>query len=122
MRIGILVLASAVLPALASSRVRADDAVTPVRGVVIGDAVPPFEAVDVDGVPFSLATARTISEADALAAVLSAAKGYGGGDAKADTAIASLTGMLRDGKLDPAAKTALVQAAWRQYGLIASDA
>ncbi len=100
----------------------ADPVVAPARAIGIGEAVTDVHAVDVDGVAFSLAGARVIPEADALSVVLAAAREFGGGDAKADTAIASLSGLSKDGSLDPARKTALVQTAWKRYGLIASDA
>ena len=84
--------------------------------------MPDFTSTDVDGVAFSLATARTITEADATAATLAAAKSFGGADAKPDTVIATLSGVVTDGALDAAKKTTLVQSAWRPYGLVASDA
>ncbi len=99
---------------------RAGEPPLPTRGVAIGEAVPDFEAVDADGVPFSLASAREISDADALAAVAAAAKKFGAANATAETTIDSLPGVAKDGKPDPALRTGFVQAAWTRYGLVAS--
>ena len=104
---------------LIPSRARAEGPVAaPTRGVVIGDAVPDFASADVDGVPFTLASARTIADADATSAALAAARAFGGADAKAETAITDLPGV----RSDAAKKTKCVQAAWTRYGLVASDA
>ena len=114
------ILALAAVLAIATPPGRAGDAPAPVRGVGIGEAVPRFEAVDADGVPFSLAAARTIPEAEAVAAVVAAAKAFGGADATAETTIDSLRGVCVDGKPQPALRTSFVQAAWTRYGLVAS--
>lgn len=115
-----LALAALVLAGAPSSR--AGEPPLAIRGVGIGEPVPAFEAVDADGAPFSLATARTIPEDEALAAATTAAKAYGGADATATTTLDSLPGVKVDGKPDPALRTAVVQAAWRRYGLVASAA
>ncbi len=94
----------------------------PPKALGIGDTLPPFEAKDVDGVAFSLAAARTISEADATASVAAAAKSFGAPDAKAATAIDALPGVAKDGKPDPARRAAFVQAAWKSWGLVATPA
>jgi peroxiredoxin len=94
----------------------------PQKAVGIGEVLPPFEAKDVDGASFSLATARTITEADAAASVAAAAKSFGAPDAKATTAIDALPGVAKDGKPDPAKRAAFVQAAWKSWGLVATPA
>lgn len=117
-----LVLALALVGAAAPAR--AGDppapASTPPRALAIGEPLPDFEARDVDGGSFSLAAARRIGEPEATAAVLAAAKRYGAADAKPDTAIDTLPGVAKDGRADPALRTAFVQAALRPYGLVAS--
>jgi len=122
MRVLAAAFALAALLVTGSPTGRAGEPALAVRGITIGDTVPSFEAVDADGAPFSLATARQISDADALAAATTAAKAFGGADATAATALDTLKGVLVGGLPDPALRTSLVQAAFRRYGLVASAA
>lgn len=112
-----LLLALLALPALAE-----DEAAAPRTPLVIGDVVPNFELVDLDGKPFRLADARAIDEAGALAQVLAAAKAVAGGaEVGADTALADLPGLEGDGgTLDADKARAMLLAAGRPYGLMAS--
>jgi len=89
------------------------------RGVPIGDVVPDFQAVDADGVAFSLAGARTIAPEGAVASVLAAAKAAGTTDASEATKIDAV--VAAGGPVDPARRVAFIQAAWRPYGLVASE-
>jgi hypothetical protein len=101
---------------------RGDEAPAPVRGVRIGEVVPAFDAVDPDGRPFSLATARTIREVDALAAATDAAKRAGASDPKTETPRDGIPGVLAEGRVDAGKRVALVQEAFRPFGLVASEA
>lgn len=98
---------------LAAPGLAGGDALTePTR---IGDVVPSFELKSLDGGSFSLADARSITEEQALADVLAAAKGLAGdGDVTGDTALASLSGLGGDGTKI----RALLLQVGRPYGLI----
>jgi len=87
------------------------------KPITIGDSVPHFELKDLAGGTFSLEKARQITEQDALAAVLAAAKSRAGGAAlAAETELASLSGLG-----DDAARKAFLQEVGRPYGLIVTE-
>jgi hypothetical protein len=91
--------------------------------LAIGEKAPDLAATDLEGKPFTLATARTVTEADALAAVLAAAKAL---DAPADLAatdpLDKVPGLKDEGGLAKAKVAAFANAAGRAYGLVADEA
>lgn len=107
---------------LTASVVLGDDAAAAKKPTLaIGEAAPAFVAKDLDGLDFSLATARTITDEQALAAVASAAKAYGAGAAlKATDGLEKLPGLKKGDAVDRALVVELAQAAGKPYGLIAS--
>jgi hypothetical protein len=91
------------------------------KGMSIGDTAPAFEATDLDGKAFALASARAIKPEDALAAVNAAAKAAGSkSDLKRENSLENVPGLKADASLDAAKVAALANAAGKAYGLIAT--
>lgn len=88
------------------------------RPIAIGDTVPTFQLKDLAGATFDLSKARTISEADALAAIQAAVK------ARAESAAVETTTQLASipGLADEAARRAFLQDVGRGWGLIVDEA
>ncbi len=94
-----------------------------VRPLAIGEKAPDLEAKDLDGKPFALATARTVSAADALAAVNAAARTLGAkADLAADAALTTIPDLKGESGLVPSKVVALANAAGRTHGLVADEA
>lgn len=92
-------------------------------GLRIGEPLPAFEAVDLDGVPLRSEDLRTALSPDAaLALVNDAAKTLGATAAlAADTGLASVPALAADGAVDKAKVVALAGAAGRRLGLVADE-
>jgi|GEM_PF-2253640 len=128
-----LVTALALVPAaIAAPSARAADAppvaappvaAPAVRPLAVGEKAPDFTAADLDGKPFALATARTITAADALAAVNAAARTLGAkADLAADAALTTIPDLQGGDGLVPSKVVALGNAAGRVHGLVADEA
>jgi hypothetical protein len=109
--------------AICATPAHAEDSPAPKipKGLSIGEAAPAFEATDLDGKPFALATTRAIKLEDALAAVNAAAKAAGAkSDFKRENGLENVPGLKSDAGLDAAKVAALGNAAGKAYGLIAT--
>lgn len=91
--------------------------------LAIGEKAPDVTATDLDGKAFALATARTVTADDALAAVNAAAKTLGATAALAATdGLEKVPGLKDESGLVKAKVVALALAAGRTYGLVADEA
>jgi peroxiredoxin len=90
--------------------------------LAIGEKAPDLTATDLDGKPFALATARTVTPADALASVNTAAKALGAtADLMPTDGLDKVPGLKDDAGLVKAKVVAFAVAAGRAHGLVADD-
>ena len=90
--------------------------------LAIGEKAPDLTATDLDGKPFALATARTVTPADALASVNTAAKALGAtADLMPTDGLDKVPGLKDDAGLVKAKVVAFAVAAGRAHGLVADE-
>jgi hypothetical protein len=89
----------------------------------VGDVVAEAAAKDVDGGAWSLADARSVTAEKALDAVRKVAAGYGApADAKAETPLASLSGLAAEGgSVDSVRRMEMAKKVGKPFGLLPSE-
>jgi hypothetical protein len=116
-----LLACAAALATLAASRSSAAEPSAPPTPPAVGTVVPDFRGKDSDGVEFSLAAARSLTSAQALEAVLAAARESGRAEAAATDALDAVPGVRGDdGATDVARRAAFLRRVGRPHGLLPS--